>query len=456
MESIYKAYPQMGNDIHNLCQAYLKNNQIPSEAFRKPYVKRGLRNSDGTGVVAGLTSVSNVHGYILNEGEKEPVDGVLTYRGYNVTEIIQAIKAENRYGFEEVCWLLMVGSLPTREELERFTRLFEHFRQLPDSFADDMIIKSPSKDIMNKLSRSVLALYSYDSNPDDTSVENIMRQSIQIVAQMPIIMVTAYQVKRRAFDHKSMYFHQPKEGLSTAQNILRLLRSDKTFTEQEAHLLDIMMILHAEHGGGNNSTFATRVVSSSGTDTYAAISTGINSLKGPKHGGANHKVTEMLGYIKDNVSDWENEQKVKDFLAKLIRKEAGDGSGLIYGMGHAVYTKSDPRAIILKENAYEMAKGTDFEKEFRLINAVERLTPEVFAEIKNQDKVMCANIDLYTGFVYKMLGIPSELTTPLFAVSRIPGWCAHRIEEITTGGRIIRPAYKSIMKAREYTSLSER
>lgn len=456
METVYKAYPQINEYIDSLCTSYQNNNQFPQSAFQRPYVKRGLRNSDGTGVVAGITTISNVHGYIVNEGEREPVDGVLTYRGYDVRDIVSAVKSENRYGFEEVCWLLMMGELPTKSQLESFMRLFEHFRVLPDSFTDDIILKSPSKDIMNKLSRIVLALYSYDENPDDLSLENIMRQSVQIAAQMPVFMVTAYQVKRRAFDGKSMYFHKPKQGLSTAQNILRLLRSNKKFTEEEAHLLDIMMILHAEHGGGNNSTFATRVASSSGTDTYAAIATGINSLKGPKHGGANHKVTEMFEHIKENVSDWENEDELKDFIAKLIRKEAGDGSGLIYGMGHAVYTKSDPRAEILKENAFELAKGTDYEKEFRLINAVERLTPGVFAEVKGYEKAICANIDLYTGFVYKMLGIPPELTTPLFAVSRIPGWCAHRIEEINTGGRIIRPAYKSIMKSSEYVPIIER
>ncbi|MEG1869591.1 MAG: citrate synthase, partial [Oscillospiraceae bacterium] len=273
---------------------------------------------------------------------------------------------------------------------------------------------------------------------------------------MPMIMVTAYQVKRRAFDHKSMYFHHPKQGLSTAENILRLLRSDKTFTEQEAHLLDIMMILQAEHGGGNNSTFATRVVSSTGTDTYAAISTGINSLKGPKHGAANHKVTNMVEDIKENVSNWEDESELKDYLAKIVRKETGDKSGLIYGMGHAVYTISDPRAIILKENAYNLAKGTEFEKEFNLISSIEKLSPDVLAEIKKHDRHICANVDMYTGFVYRMLGIPSDLTTPLFAVSRIPGWCAHRLEEVFTSKKIIRPAYKTITTNSVYIPLDKR
>ena len=442
--------------IDSLCEEYRKYNHIDPAYFDQYQVKRGLRNPDGTGVMAGVTQICNVHGYIVNEGERMPVDGELVYRGINIRDIIENCTKEQRYGFEETAWLLLFGKLPTKEQLDTFNNIIASFRELPENFTEDMIIKAPSPDIMNKLARSVLALYSYDSNPDDTSLANVMRQSIELIARTPSIITAAYQVKRRAYDHKSMYFHSPKPEFSTAQNILRTLRSDKQFTEEEARLLDLCLILHAEHGGGNNSTFTVRVLTSSGTDTYSAIAGGIGSLKGPKHGGANIKVMEMLEAIKAGVSNWKDDGEVADFLLKLMNKEAGDRSGLIYGMGHAVYTKSDPRAIILKENAMRMAAGTPIEDEFMLLDAVERLTPQVFAAKKGIDRVVAPNVDLYSGLVYKMLRVPPELVTPLFAVSRMAGWCAHRLEELETGGRIIRPAYKAVAKPQPYIPLAER
>ncbi len=446
----------VNKDIQILCEEYKKYNYIDPSYNELYNVKRGLRNADGTGVLAGLTQICNVHGYVMDEGEKAPVDGRLTYRGIDIHDLINGCAAENRFGYEEAAWLLMFGSLPTKEQLLLFNEIITEYRELPENFVDDMIIKAPSKDIMNKLARAVLALYSYDEDPDTCTIENVMRQSIMLVARMPSIMVSAYQVKRRAYDHKSMYFHQPKKELSIAENILRTMRSDKQFTPEEAHLLDLCMILHAEHGGGNNSTFAARVLTSSGTDTFACISAAIGSLKGPRHGGANRKVREMLGFVKEGVQNWEDDGEVADFLRKLLNKEAGDRSGLIYGMGHAVYTKSDPRACILKENAIRLAQGTEWEAEFRLLEAIERLTPQVLAEKKNDGKVVCANVDLYSGMVYQMLGIPEELHTPIFAVARTAGWCAHRMEEMVTTARIMRPAYKSISPSRPYIPLADR
>ncbi len=444
------------NVIKILCDEYQKYNNFDPANYEIYNVKRGLRNPDGTGVMAGVTQICNVHGYVMNEGEKMPVEGQLIYRGINIHDIIAGCVSEGRYGFEETCWLLLFGSLPTPDQLALFNDLLEEYRELPDSFTDDMIIKAPSRNIMNKLARAVLALYSYDDNPDDIALPNVMMQSIRLIASAPSIMTAAYQVKRRAYDHKSMYFHTPKKGLSTAQNILRTMRSDKMFTEEEARLLDTCLILHAEHGGGNNSTFATRVLTSSGTDTYSAIAAGIGSLKGPKHGGANLKVMEMLEYMKAGISNWNDEGEVKDFLVKLIRKEEGDRSGLIYGMGHAVYTLSDPRAVILKKEAEKLAANTEMEGEFKLLSLVEKLTPGVFAEVKGDKKVVSANVDLYSGLVYRLLKIPEELFTPMFAIARIGGWCAHRIEELVTGGRIIRPAYKAVAPAQPYVALQNR
>ena len=329
-------------------------------------------------------------------------------------------------------------------------------RELPDNFVEDMIMKSPSKDIMNKMGRSVLALYSYDDDPDNTSLENIMKQSIKLIASLPTAMTCAYQVKKRAFDKDSMFFHPIDLSLSTSESILRALRPDMQFTDSEAKLLDLCMILHAEHGGGNNSTFSTRVLSSSGTDTYAAISAAIGSLKGPRHGGANLRVRSMMMDMKENVRDWSDEDEIYSYLSSLVRKERGDGSGLVYGFGHAIYTLSDPRAVILKRTAEKLAEEKDMLKEFELYKTVEKLTPDVLLNVKGSSKVICANVDFYSGFVYDMLGIPSELFTPLFAVSRIAGWCAHRIEEAAYGGRIIRPAYRSMVKSKRYIPIAQR
>lgn len=446
----------MDKDIKSLCDEYQKYNYIDPKNYDIYNVKRGLRNPDGTGVMAGVTQICNVHGYIIVDGEKTPTDGVLSYRGISVEDIISNCLAEDRFGFEETVWLLLFGKLPNKDQLELLTKMLATYRKLDEDFVDDMIIKAPSRDIMNKLASAVLALYSYDDNPDDLSLENLIRQSILLIARIPTIMATAYQVKRRAYDNKSMYVHQPKTHFSIAENILRTMRSNKQFTHEEAKLLDLCLIVHADHGGGNNSTFATRVLSSTGTDTYSAIAAGIGSLKGPKHGGANHKVMQMMDYIKENVSNWDDDGEIKSYLAKLLKKEAGDRSGLIYGMGHAIYTKSDPRATILKANAIKLAQGTEFEAEFKLLDAVERLTPQVFAEVKNDSKVICANVDLYSGLVYKMLRLPPDIYTPLFATARTAGWCAHRIEEILFDGRIMRPAYKSLAASCKYIPIDER
>ncbi|MCO7136334.1 citrate/2-methylcitrate synthase [[Clostridium] leptum] len=442
--------------LKDLCDEFEKNNHIDPSFYRQFRVKRGLRNADGSGVMAGLTRICNVHGYVISDGEKQPAEGKLQYRGIDLCTLVDSCVKENRFGFEEVAWLLLFGKLPTQGQLERFTRLLAHCRELPEYFVEDMIIKAPSPNIMNKLARSVLALYSYDSNPEDTSLENLMRQSIHLIAQMPSIMVNAYQVKRRHYDKETMYFHPIDLNQSIAESILGALRIDKKFTPEEAHLLDICLMLHAEHGGGNNSTFTARAVSSSGTDTYSAIAAAIGSLKGPRHGGANIKVNEMLGYIKEGVQNWQDDDEIAAFLEKLMKKEAGDCSGLIYGMGHAVYTLSDPRAVILKANAKRLAEQKGLGADFALLDAVERLTPQVLAKVKGIDKTVCANVDLYSGLVYRILDIPTDLFTPLFAIARTPGWCAHRIEELTTGNRIIRPAYRAVLEEQAYVPLSER
>lgn len=443
-------------DINSLYEAYTANNRIDPKYYEKFNVKRGLRNPDGSGVMAGVTNICNVHGYVINEGEKYPDEGKLVFRGYNINDLVSNVVAENRFGYEEIAYLLLGGKLPTEHQLENFRELLDNNRELPEGFFEDMILKAPSKNIMNKMSRAVLALYSYDDVPDNTEVKHEVDTAVSIIAKMPVIMVSAYHVKQRYYNHKSMFMHPLIPGQSTAETILSMLRPDRQFTDEEAKLLDVMLMLHAEHGGGNNSTFTCRVLTSSGTDPYAAYSAAIGSLKGPRHGGANHKVIQMHQYIKDNVKNWDDEGEVADFLRKILRKEAGDGTGLIYGMGHAVYTLSDPRAVILKQNAAKMAIGSEFEAEYRLLEMIERLTPELFKEVKGDEKKMCANVDMYSGFVYKMLGIPEDLFTPLFAVSRMAGWCAHRFEESMTGKRIIRPAYKSVSKEKAYIPLNNR
>lgn len=442
--------------ISNLCGELEKNNQIKPGDYQKYRVKRGLRNPDGTGVMAGLSHVSSVEGYYILDNERIPKEGKLSYRGYDIKDIIADCVADDRFGFEEVVWLLIFGTLPTRDQIAEIREVLGKSRALPDEFIEDMIMKHPSKDIMNKMARCVMSLYSYDENPDDISTPNVLRQSLQLIAQFPTMMNSAYQIKRRAFYNKSMYLHPIKPELSTAESILRLLRSDKKYTDEEAKLLDICLMIHADHGGGNNSTFSTRVLTSSGTDTYSAITAGLGSLKGPRHGGANIKVAHQMEYIMENLDDSTDDKQVRDMLARIMKKEAGDGSGLIYGMGHAVYTLSDPRAVILKRSAKKLAFEHGFEKEFMTLDAIERLTPQVFTEIKGIEKPMCANVDLYSGLVYRVLGIPEDLYTPLFASARVAGWCAHRLEELTTSSKIMRPAYKSVTKYRAYTPLEQR
>ena len=440
----------------SLCERAKNNAPIDPQEFKKYEVKRGLRNADGSGVMAGLTRVCNVHGYILSEGEKTPVEGSLTYRGYSINDLVAGSHGQGRFGFEEVVFLLLFGTLPTESQLQEFCNMLSSCRELPEYFAEDMIIKAPSPNLMNKMGRSVLALYSYDKNPDDTSAENVLRQSIELISMLPSILGYAYQVKRRHYDRESMYFHPLLPGLSTSETILRTIRADASYTEEEARLLDLCLMLHAEHGGGNNSAFAARVLSSSGTDTFAAISAAIGSLKGPRHGGANLKVVHMLEDIKAHVRDFHDDEEIAAYLCKMLHKEAGDRSGLIYGMGHAVYTLSDPRAVILKKEAEKLAAGTDLEDDFVLLDAVERLTPDLMMRERGIDKAICANVDMYSGLIYRSMNIAEELFTPLFAVARISGWCAHRIEELLTGGRIIRPAYKPYGKPRTYIPLDDR
>ncbi|MBQ6624478.1 MAG: citrate synthase [Clostridia bacterium] len=448
--------PVKDETILTLCEALEKNYHIDFEDYAKYNVKRGLRNADGTGVMAGVTKICSVEGYYISDGERIPKQGKLTYRGYNMEDIIENCEKEDRFGFEEVCWLLIFGTLPTKEQLDIFTKSLRIARELPDEFVEDMIMKAPSPNIMNKLARSVLSLYSYDPNPDDISIENIVRQSVQLIAQLPTIMSYAYQVKRKNYYKKSMYIHQLKPEQSVAESILRTIRSDCKFTDEEAKLLDKCLIIHAEHSGGNNSSFSTRVLSSSGTDTYAAISAGIGSLKGSKHGGANIKVSEMVREMEENIKDVTDENQVAEYLAKIMRKEAGDGSGLIYGMGHAVYTLSDPRAIVLKKQIEKCQLDEACQKRFALLKNIEKMAPVVFKQVKKQEKIMCANVDLYSGLVYDILKIPADLFTPLFATARIAGWCAHRIEEVLTADRIIRPAYKSVSHSREYVPIEKR
>lgn len=431
-------------------------NQVPPGVFESFRIKRGLRDPDGTAVLAGVSNIGNAHGYILSEGDRMPDEGKLEYRGYDMSKIVDGVSAENRYGFEECSYVLLFGKLPTSEELESFRKALASYRELPDRFTEDILMKAPSPSIMNKMATGVLSLYAYDENPDDTSLENMLRQSMEIIARLPSIAAHAYAVYRSHYFKKSLNLNFPKENLGTAENFLRMIRPDKKYTEEEARLLDICMIIHAEHGGGNNSTFSCRVLSSSGTDTYSAIGAAIGSLKGPLHGGANIKVQEMFDCIKENVSDIRDEEEVRAFLRKILRKEAYDGKGLVYGMGHAIYTKSDPRAVMLKKYAEELAYKKGFGDDFRLLEMIEKNTPILFNEMRGTNKVMCANVDLYSGLVYRMLDIPVELYTPLFAIARVAGWCAHRIEEYETSKKIIRPGYKVIVKRQDYTPLDKR
>ncbi len=450
MDSDYKKL------IDDLAVTAENSNRIKAEYYDKYNVKRGLRNSNGTGVLVGFTEIGSVHGYKIESKKKILADGRLYYRGIDIKDIVSGFQREGRLGYEECAYLLLFGHLPTKKQLDEFNNLIDEFRALPKNFTENMILKIPSKNIMNKIQRSILVLYSQDENPDDISVRNILRQSIQLIARFPTIAAYGYQSKAYCFDKKSLYIHSPKPGIGTARNILHLIRPDNGFTKTEAETLDLCLVIHAEHGGGNNSTFATHVVSSSGTDTYSAMAAAVGCLKGPKHGGANNMVREMIIDIKENVSNINDRGELKDYLLKILKKEAYNRRGIIYGMGHAVYTKSDPRALLLKKKAYELAVEKDAVEEFNLYKNIEELTIELFKEIKGPDSIISANVDLYSGFVYEMLGIPADLYTPLFAIARIAGWCAHRIEQIVSDQKIIRPAYKSINKNRPYIPLKER
>lgn len=434
-----------------------KSDVIPDSLYIENDVKRGLRNSNGTGVVVGLTKVGDVVGYDFDEnGNKVAIDGKLFYRGYDVKDLVTSCIEEDRFGFEEVTYLLLFGSLPTKDELAEFKKILGNKRDLPKGFARDMILTAPSKSIMNKLARSVLAMYSYDSNPDDNSIENVLSQSITLIGHFPAFISYAYQAKRSSFDNESLHLHNPIPELGTAENILRMLRPTGEYTDIEAKLLDLSLILHAEHGGGNNSTFTTHLVSSSGTDTYAAIAAAVGALKGPKHGGANIAVINMIHDLKNSVKDYTNESQVEDYLVKVLRGEANDGSGLIYGLGHAIYTISDPRAILLKGMAKKLAESKGMEEEFNLCEFIETRGAELYQEIKGTTKPMPANVDLYSGFVYRALNIPFELATPLFATARLSGWCAHRLEEIITGKKLMRPAYNGVQPLQQYVPLNQR
>lgn len=418
-------------------------------------IKRGLRNADGTGVVVGVTNISNVHGYVVSEGDKVPDRGRLSYRGYSISDLVDHAVAENRFGFEETAYLLMAGELPTAEQLKAFNDLIAAQRDLPDGFTANYIMKPPTRDLMNAMSRAVLQLYAFDDEAENRSSEHEIDTAIMLLSRLPRIMVLSYHVMRDKFFGDSMFIHHYIPGQSTAETILSMLRPDRQFTDTEAKTLDIMLMLHAEHGGGNNSTFTCRAVTSADTDPYSAYAAAIGSLKGARHGGANNRTLRMTADIKQHVADITDEGQVADYLRKIVRKEAYDRTGLIYGMGHAVYTLSDPRAELLHKYAERLVVGTEHEAEFRLLEIIERLAPQLLAEA-GKSKDICANVDLYSGCVYSTLGIPRELLTPMFASARMAGWSAHRFEEIVSGKRIMRPAFKKTGHAREYVDIADR
>ena len=436
----------------NLCR---KADVIEAQLFDEYGVQRGLRDKNGNGVVAGLTNISRIESFKVENGHKMPCDGKLWYRGYDCIELVEGFR-KKRYGFEEVSYLLLFGELPTEAQLKQFRDILAANRTLPTNFTRDVIMKAPSSDIMNSLTRSVLTLASYDRNCSDISIENVMRQCIGLISVFPMLAVYGYHAYNHYSNDDSMYIHRPQKKLSTAENLLMMLRPDKQYTELEARVLDIALVLHMEHGGGNNSTFTTRVVTSSGSDTYSVVAAALSSLKGPKHGGANIKVVEMMRDIEANVSDWTDEDAVRDYLQKILNKELFDHKGLIYGMGHAVYSLSDPRARVFKGFVEQLATAKGREKDFALYSMIERLAPEVISGKKKIYKGVSANVDFYSGFVYSMLEIPLEMYTPIFAIARIVGWSAHRIEELINMDKIIRPAYKSVMQERDYVNIEDR
>lgn len=449
-------YSEITPEIIQLAKLSEEAGIIDSELFTKYEVKRGLRDLNGKGVLAGLTTISDVRASMTIDGKQVPVHGRLFYRGYDVKDLVIGCSKDNRFGFEEVAYLLLFDKLPTTDELARFKEMLAGYRTLPTSFVRDIIMKAPSKDMMNTLARSVLTLYSYDDRADDTSLPNVLRQCLQLISLFPLLSIYGYQAYSHYHDGNSLFIHSPQPELSTAENILHVLRADSQYTPLEAKLLDVALILHMEHGGGNNSSFTTHVVSSSLTDTYSVMAAAIGSLKGPRHGGANIKVIQMFDEMKREISDWEDEEAVSAYLKKLLHKEAFDHAGLIYGVGHAVYSKSDPRATLFKEFVESLSVEKGLEKEFALYSLVEKLAPRVIEQERQMYKGVSINVDFYSGFVYQMLGLPPELFTPIFAIARIVGWSAHRLEELANNGKIIRPAYKPVGEDHTYVELTAR
>lgn len=429
---------------------------IDPALFKRYAVKRGLREDTGEGVLVGLTEISKVVSYVIEDRAMIPCDGRLYYRGINIEDLVNGFINENRFGFEEITYLLLFGELPNKQELAQLNDLLSEYRQLPTNFVRDIIMKAPSRDMMNTLARSVLTLFSYDDYASDTSVPNVLRQSLQLIALFPVLAIYGYQAYAHYHDGKSLFIHKPQANLSTAENILYLLRPDNKYTELEAKILDLCLVLHAEHGGGNNSTFTTHVVTSSGTDTYSTVAAALASLRGPKHGGANIKVIQMFDDIKEHIHDWKDEEEIRDYLNKILNKEAFDGAGLVYGMGHAIYSISDPRAKALEGFVQKLAEEKGLQEEYELYSLIERIAPEEIKKKRQSAREVSANVDFYSGFVYRMLGLPEQLYTPIFAIARISGWSAHRLEELVSGGKIIRPAYANVAQAKEYVPINQR
>lgn len=452
-----KDFSHITSQIEDLSELCIQNNQIDMGLYDKYEVKRGLRDLNGKGVLTGLTEISEIHASDIDEnGISHPCDGKLFYRGVNVEDIIAGFTKDKRFGFEEVTYLLLFGKMPDKKELSDFTHLLGEYRCIPPNFVRDIIMKKPSRDIMNAVARSVLMLYSYDDRADDLSIPNVVRQSLQLISEIPLLAVYSYQAYWHYHKGGSLIIHEPDPELSTSENILHLLRADGKYTPLEAEILDIALVLHAEHGGGNNSTFTTHVVTSSGTDTYSSVVSSLGSLKGPKHGGANIKVVKMFDDIKEHVKNWDDEKELTEYVDKILHKEAFDRTGLVYGMGHAVYSLSDPRAKVFKGFVEELSVEKHMQKEYKLMSDVERIAAELIAKERKIYKGVSANVDFYSGFVYRMLGLPTELYTPIFAVARISGWSAHRIEELINCNKIIRPAYKNVCDRKEYVELDRR
>lgn len=450
-------YSDLTPEIIELSKICCKNSLIDPSNYDKYDVKRGLRDSNGKGVLTGLTEISEVNSVIEDEnGNRTPIPGELFYRGYSIEDLVNGFIHDKHYGFEEVSYLLLMGDLPNQEQFEEFNQLLGYYRTLPDTFVRDIIMKAPSRNIMNALSKEVLTLYSYDEKAEDTSVPNVLRQCIQLIALLPVLAVYSYQAFNYFHNKQSLFIHSPQPHLSTAENILYMLRPDSQYTKLEAKLLDMALVLHAEHGGGNNSTFTTHVVTSSGTDTYAAIAAALCSLKGPKHGGANIKVVKMFNHIKRHVTDYNDKEQIRDYLIKILNKEAFDKTGLIYGMGHAIYTISDPRARVFKGFVKSLSEEKGRQAEYQLYNNVEEIAAELIMQRRKTDKKISANVDFYSGFVYSMIDLPTKLFTPLFAIARVSGWSAHRLEELVNPSKIIRPAYQNVHDRQNYVPMDER